>query len=709
VKVVFYTALFGGADTLKEFDTGGYDFVAFTDDPALTSKTWKIEFRYPPANPYPRPSRLAAKFYKMTPGMLDLADGDIVVWIDASITVTNPQRFVSACLEALKGHDIAFFRHPERDNIYDEARESAALPKYADLPFVAQVETYRAEGLPDNHQLYAGGVVVRRIGKTEPLDEMWWGENKTRSIQDQLSLPYVLWKLGVTPGVIPGSVYGTDFHTRVWTGPEDKPQRRATDLCVCGVTYERHLNQLPDACDRFSPHPQPRPTPVPNILPAMRTGEQEVLLADEHRPLITVVTPTHNTKWLAQTWASLKSQTNQRFVWLISVNDKSGRRQPVKDRAAEAKAVVGDDPRVTIVEDYAPSSHVGARKLFAFSAAQGDVLLELDHDDLLAPNALEEVEAAFMDPEIGFVYSDSADFVEGADTLQGAQTYRAPELRGGWMISGYSFYDEAVGGVRPGTYDCVRALPLTALSVSHIYTAPNHVRAWRRSVYEKTGGHDVSYAVADDHELILRTYLATKFKHVAKPLYLYRIQGENTWAQNIPLIKSTTDRLQEEWLERLVLRECALLDVPAFDLGGGLYPRSGWTPVDNVASGVGVVVTDLAKAPWPWADGSVGAFRASDLLEHLPDKMLTMSEITRCLRPGGWLMSMTPSTDGWGAFSDPTHVSYWNPASFWYFTRAQQSQYIRQPPTFREVHLDTQQISIQGVNFPYVRANLVKL
>jgi glycosyltransferase involved in cell wall biosynthesis len=736
VKVVFYTALFGGHDTLKEFDTGGYDFVAFTDAP-VESKTWKI---IPCSNGDVSP-RLDAKFVKMTPDcVLDvttLEPGDIVIWIDASITVTDVHKMVAACLAALNDddaatgeeeepmHDIAFFKHPERDNIYDEVKASVMLPKYADQGLIEQVDAYHALGLPE-HKLYAGGVIARRYGKTTKLDKMWWHENKTRTIQDQLSLPYVLWKLNITPGVIPGSVYGTDFHKHTWTGPEDKPQRRATDLCVCGETYAHHDNHLVDgapvpslwfgenglcrlACPGFTPHPQPRLTPVPVALPSMRTGEAEVLLADEAPLRISVVTPTHNPKWLGQAWESLKSQTNQNFEWVVSVNDKGGHRKPVERITAEVKAIVGDDTRVRILQDRAPSTSVGARKLFAFSEAQGDVLVELDHDDILTPNALEEIAAAFKDPEVGFVYSDAADFVEGAATLQGNQTYRAPEVRGGWMISGFTFYDEEIGGVRPGTYDCPRSLPPTALFVSHIYTAPNHVRAWRRSIYDAVGGHNPAYTVADDHELILRTYLATKFKHVPKPLYLYRIQGENTWARNIPLIKSTTDKLQEDYLERLVLRECELLGVPAFDLGGGLYPRAGWTPVDNVASAPDVVVTDLANAPWPWADGSVGAFRASDLLEHLPDKMQTMREITRCLRPGGWLMSMTPSALGAGAFMDPTHCSYWVPGSFWYYTRAQQSQYIRQPPTFREVHLDTQMIRIQEELVPYVRADLVKL
>jgi hypothetical protein len=58
-----------------------------------------------------------------------------------------------------------------------------------------------------------------------------------------------------------------------------------------------------------------------------------------------------------------------------------------------------------------------------------------------------------------------------------------------------------------------------------------------------------------------------------------------------------------------------------------------------------------------------------------------MNEIWRVLAPNGWFTSSTPSSDGRGAFQDPSHVSYWNPNSFWYYTRGQQAAYLsNQPP-----------------------------
>lgn len=78
------------------------------------------------------------------------------------------------------------------------------------------------------------------------------------------------------------------------------------------------------------------------------------------------------------------------------------------------------------------------------------------------------------------------------------------------------------------------------------------------------------------------------------------------------------------------------------------------------------VIADL-REPWPWDDSSISLIVADDIFEHLPDKIHTMNEAWRVLAPDGELQVTIPSTDGRGAFQDPTHVSFWNPNSFWYF------------------------------------------
>lgn len=72
---------------------------------------------------------------------------------------------------------------------------------------------------------------------------------------------------------------------------------------------------------------------------------------------------------------------------------------------------------------------------------------------------------------------------------------------------------------------------------------------------------------------------------------------------------------------------------------------------------------------WTWPDSYVEEIVADDILEHLPDKIHTMNEAHRVLISGGLFRIFVPTTDGRGAWQDPTHVSYWNRNSFWYYTK----------------------------------------
>ena len=90
----------------------------------------------------------------------------------------------------------------------------------------------------------------------------------------------------------------------------------------------------------------------------------------------------------------------------------------------------------------------------------------------------------------------------------------------------------------------------------------------------------------------------------------------------------------------------------------------GWWNVDRVAPCD--QIADLSQQ-WPWADSSVKEIKAWDIFEHLPNKVHTMNEAHRVLAPGGRLDLFVPTTDGRGAFQDPTHVSFWTPNDLFYF------------------------------------------
>lgn len=90
----------------------------------------------------------------------------------------------------------------------------------------------------------------------------------------------------------------------------------------------------------------------------------------------------------------------------------------------------------------------------------------------------------------------------------------------------------------------------------------------------------------------------------------------------------------------------------------------GWTNVDLCPPADQIV--DLSGW-WPWKDSSVMELKAWDIFEHLPFKLHTMNEAHRVLVSGGRLDLFVPTTDGRGAFQDPTHVSFWTPNDLFYF------------------------------------------
>lgn len=89
--------------------------------------------------------------------------------------------------------------------------------------------------------------------------------------------------------------------------------------------------------------------------------------------------------------------------------------------------------------------------------------------------------------------------------------------------------------------------------------------------------------------------------------------------------------------------------------------------VDRILTAHTDIVCDL-EDDWPFKTESIDSIIAQDAIEHLHMPIHTMNEIWRVLKPNGEVFISVPSTDGRGAFQDPTHVSYWNQNSFFYYS-----------------------------------------
>ena len=362
-----------------------------------------------------------------------------------------------------------------------------------------------------------------------------------------------------------------------------------------------------------------------------------------------IISPSHkNTPYLQELYESLCAQTYENWEWVLWLNGKFKR--------SKLSPEIENDERVKIYECKEKNPNVGFHKNKAFHLGSGDVVVEVDHDDMITPDCLEELNKAYQDESVGFVFSDVAVYDDN---------FVPYNEQHGWSYYFYNFRGKdryVMNSWRP-----------TSQSLAYIWYAPDHVRSWRKSVYEEIGGHNVDLSICDDHELMIRTYLKTKMYHIKKPLYIYRVYGENTYLQRNADIQTKTVDLYKEYAYQLAEKDADDRGLLKVDIGGGLYPRAGYLTVDQEGGDITCDLNDGIPLP----DNSVGVINASHVLEHLRDPIKSMREIHRVLAHGGWAMIEVPSTDGRGAWQDPTHVSFWNEHSFWYYTNKDKAIFIR--------------------------------
>lgn len=198
--MIYVTAIYGGYDTPKPLTHG--DGVLFTDDPDLDAPGWDVivDRRYAHLHP-----RLQAKAPKLQPHVFH-PEIPVSTWVDGSMTVHPPAG-------GLEPGPLRFFRHPQRDNVLDEAFVSQGMAKYAGLPVEAQARHYISLGIRPG--LWASGFHIRDITTPDVRGffDVWWRENLTWTYQDQLSLPWAAQETGIRIVDIPGNLWANPYFT----------------------------------------------------------------------------------------------------------------------------------------------------------------------------------------------------------------------------------------------------------------------------------------------------------------------------------------------------------------------------------------------------------------------------------------------------------------------------------------------------------------
>lgn len=334
---------------------------------------------------------------------------------------------------------------------------------------------------------------------------------------------------------------------------------------------------------------------------------------------LSLFTPTNNPVWLTDTFASLRVQNYRNFEWVIVPNSGIRPEDVPEEIAAWEHVRIVPGPQ---------AKNIGQLKRFACDQSHGDVFVELDHDDMLVPGALEHIAEAAKHG--GFIYSDDAVFLD--DEKLSSHSYAANYGWDSYPIYVYNQY-----------FNATRTFDLTPRALCEVYFAPDHVRCWTREAYYKAGGHDPNLLVADDHDLVCRTYLAgIEFRHTGYCDYLYRMHAKNSVRRYQGDIISLQNENREAYLWRLIDEWCRRKKFRQLDLSECRDYRDMSAMLQGLS-------------------GDVGSVRASNCLQYLrPDELGSLlNAVHRALAPGGFLCLRCPSTDGPGAFR-PAHRSLWN-------------------------------------------------
>jgi glycosyltransferase involved in cell wall biosynthesis len=292
-----------------------------------------------------------------------------------------------------------------------------------------------------------------------------------------------------------------------------------------------------------------------------------------------------------------------------------------------------------------PTGSVGATKAADAGLGRGEILLELDHDDELMPEAIELVVAAFTaHADVDFVYSDCLDWLDDQQTFA-----LYPE---GWGMGFGAYATEVIDGRRVAVTLCP---PITWETMRHIVSTPNHLRAWRSPFYRRIGGHDWRLGVGDDYELVVRTFLHGTMARIPRPLYVqhHNTSGTQTSRRRNDEIQRVVAEQSERYREALD-RRCLSLGVPPWPDGN---PWTAWEPLSLANVTIDPVAEAAADVGRPLVSVIVPTYDRSDSLRRAIESVLgqTYDHLELLVVGDG-----CPVVDAViGDFDDP-RVRHWN-------------------------------------------------
>jgi glycosyltransferase involved in cell wall biosynthesis len=238
------------------------------------------------------------------------------------------------------------------------------------------------------------------------------------------------------------------------------------------------------------------------------------------RPTISVALTIKNARaWAANAIESVLAQTRGDFE-LIIWDDSS------KDGSFEmAQTYASVDPRIRLFRSRRALG-VGGALAAAHRRARGRYVGYVDHDDWLAPTALEET-AAVLDsnPKVGLVYTDCYEV-------------RGDSIELGWRTS----------------------VPFSRERLL-LWFMTFHFRLLRRKTFLRAGGIRANFPQCADYDLCLRMSELAGVAHLPRPLYYYRVHEGSVSFRQQSLNQKASARALRDALRRRGLNRKLKLEV----------------------------------------------------------------------------------------------------------------------------------------------------
>ena len=284
---------------------------------------------------------------------------------------------------------------------------------------------------------------------------------------------------------------------------------------------------------------------------------------DKETPLFSIFTGAYKTnERIFRTYESLKNQTYPNWEWVVVDDSPEGDYKTWE----YLKEIASKDYRVK-PHRISPNSggNVGEVKHRAAMLCNGTWLVELDHDDALSSTAFSDcLDGIKQYPDAGFVYSDCVEIYEDGTFRQYGPV--GPNGYGDWENNGFTWaychheWVDVDGKQMLGTF----SNEINPKTIRYNMGMPNHIRIWRDDVYHQVKGHNRNVSVADDYELIVKTFLITKFLHIKKVLYLQYNNKTSTVDLNVIDINRRA-RLIRDYYDKQIHNRIQALGVEDWD------------------------------------------------------------------------------------------------------------------------------------------------